>query len=512
MSDANRRARWTPGRSTARHAAWALGLFNGLVLAGCSVMAPPASVAAETPPQWYAPLPADAAKDTRAGEAKTVTGRADNLPHQGSLQQLSQWWQQLNDPLLVELIEAAQAVSPTVITARSNLEQARATRTASESALLPKLDAAANLSRSLSGPINRTIITPVTTLGQVGLQTSWELDLFGPNQAGLQASQERLLGNQALWHEARVSVAAEVANQYYSARSCDKQLRVQRADSLSRAETARLTELLMRAGFGSAATSALAQASASEGNSRLTQQAALCEGDLKALVALTAVAEPVLRQRFAHNQSPPQMVITDIPRVPAEVLSQRPDIYNAARTLAAASFEVGSARAQRYPRLHLTGNIFSNTIRARGLTQSFESWSIGPLALTVPLLDGGASQANVEAATARYEEAAGKYRSAVRQAVREVEESLVNLQSSAARQSDRVAAAEGYRRAFAGTEARYQAGLASLVELEDARRTLLAAQVAVLSLERERQSAWIALYRALGGGWSESAAMVPSHP
>ena len=127
------------------------------------------------------------------------------------------------------------------------------------------------------------------------------------------------------------------------------------------------------------------------------------------------------------------------------------------------------------------------------------------MALTVPLFDGGAGDANVDAAKARYEEAAGKYRGVVRQAVREVEEALVTLQSTADRSSDTGVAAEGYRASFAATEARYKAGLASLVELEEARRLLIAAQSTVVLLDRERRNAWIALYKALGGGWSTAA-------
>ena len=81
----------------------------------------------------------------------------------------------------------------------------------------------------------------------------------------------------------------------------------------------------------------------------------------------------------------------------------------------------------------------------------------------------------------------------------------MNLQSTADRNADTVIAAEGYSASFAGTEARYKAGLASLVELEESRRTLLSAQSTVINLDRERRSAWVSLYRALGGGWTTAA-------
>jgi outer membrane protein TolC len=94
----------------------------------------------------------------------------------------------------------------------------------------------------------------------------------------------------------------------------------------------------------------------------------------------------------------------------------------------------------------------------------------------------------------------------VRQAVREVEEALVNLESARLRTEDARVATEGYRVSFAATEARYRSGLASLVELEDARRTALAAETAWVALRRERVAAWIALYRAMGGGWARPEA------
>ena len=472
------------------------------LLAGCTTTGPPLTIPITAPAQWYAPLPAA----TSAAATKPEVSDNSSLPHNGSLTSLSQWWLQQNDPLLVELIEAAQLVSPSIITARSNIEQAQADRAVSEAALLPTLDAISNISRSLSTPLNRATVPPIVSVGQVGLQTSWELDLFGQNRASLAADIERVKGSEALWHDARVSVAAEVAMQYYSFRACEKLLSVTRLDARSRTETARLSDLVAKAGFTAPATAALARASAAEGNSRVTQQRALCDIDLKALVALSAIAEPELLIKLAKEPAQtPEQGIADISSVPADALAQRPDVYNASRQLAAASFEVSSARAQRYPRLSITGFISRNRSRTRNVGLSYDTWSVGPLALTVPLFDGGASDARFEAAKAKYEEAAGKYKGIVRQAVREVEEALVNLQSTTDRGSDTLVAAQGYRASFAGTEARYRAGLASLVELEESRRTLLAAQSALVTLERERRSAWIALYRALGGGWTVTA-------
>ena len=469
------------------------------VLSGCAANSPAPTVAVAAPPKWYASLPPSASV---SDSASTVIAPANSLPHNGSLTSLSQWWQQQNDALLIDMISAAQIVSPTVITARSNIQQAQAATIVSGAALLPTLDALGGLSRSVSAPPNRTTPAPISNAGQFGPQTIWEIDLFGQNEASLNADRERLLGAEALWHDARVLVAAEVASQYYSLRACEQLLKVTSADASSRLETSRLAVLLTKAGFVAPATAALARATAAEGNSRTTQQRAECDLSVKALTALTGWDEPELRQKLAQSPvAPPQQGMNAISSVPAEV-------FNAARQLNAASFEVGSARAQRYPRLTISGSIAANRLNSRGFTQRFNTWSVGPVALTVPLFDGGAADANVDAAKARYEEEAGKYRGVVRQAVREVEEALVNLQSTADRGGDTVVAAEGYGASFASTEARYKAGLTSLVELEEARRVLLAAQSAVVLLDRERRNAWIGLYKALGGGWS----MASPHP
>lgn len=474
-----------------------------LGLGACATASAPGAVSAPVPAQWSAPLPPQPAASAGLPEK----------PHHGKLTDLTQWWQQQGDPLLVELIAAAQAVSPTVATARSRIEQSRATRVAAGAALGPSLDASASVKRgrSLQSGVGSDP-APIVTTTQGGLQASWEIDVFGANRASRNAADERLAGAEAQWHDARVSVAAEVANQYYSLRSCDQLAQVTRTDATSRQETARLSGLSTRAGFTAPATDALARASAAEASGRATQQNAQCELNLKALVALSGLPELELKQKVALAPYPrAQAAIFSIASVPADALAQRPDVFSAARDVAAASADVGSADAQRYPRLSLGGSIGASNFRSSGLSANLTTWSIGPLALSVPLFDGGRHAADVQATQARYEEAAALYRAKVRQAVREVEEALVNLQSTAAREGDAQTAVDGYRAAFTGTEARFQSGLASLVELEDARRSQLAAQTTQISLQRERLSAWVALYRAMGGGWTPALADSGQH-
>ncbi len=476
------------------------------LLAGCALGMPPQTVSAPLAAGWQAQPP-------QASPAEAAQASASPLPHNGRLTDLTGWWQQQGDPLLVELIASAQAVSPTIASARSRIEQARATRIAAGAALGPTLDANASLSRSRSQPFAPGASTDSTSL-QGSLQAAWEPDVFGGNRAARNAAIERLAGAEASWHDARVSVAAEVANQYFSYTACRELEAITRSDAASRAEVARLTDLSMKAGFTAPATANLARASAAEANARLTDQAARCELDVKALVALSALEEPLLRQKLAlAQQTRARVAPILIASVPADALAQRPDVFNAAREVAAASFEIGSAQADRYPRLSLSGTVGSTRVRTAGVSSDFTTWSIGPLALNLPLYDGARRAANVDAASARYDDAAATYRGRVRQAVREVEEALVNLQSTAARQTDAQTAVEGYQTSFNGTEALYKTGLASLVELEDARRTLLNAQTTLATLQQTRNTAWVSLYRAMGGGWTnEMRSPTPSAP
>jgi multidrug efflux system outer membrane protein len=481
--------------SRLRALSFALPFALPLVFSACTLPRPPEKVTAPTPPQWRTPL-----------------------PHGGSLPVLADWWRQLDDPLLVELIDAAQAVSPNVASAAARIAEARASRVAAGAALAPNLTANASATRSNSptggfvglggtGTSSASTSIPAITTLQAGLQSNWEIDLFGGLRATRDASQARLDGAGAKWHEARVSVAAETANAYFGERACRRQLAVATADTQSRSETARLNDLSARAGFTAPADAALARAGASDASAKLTQQRAQCALLQQSLVQLTGIDAPTLQARLdAAPVDRALPAVHAIASVPAEALAQRPDVYAAELGVAAASAEAGSALAQRFPRLTLQGSIGRLQFRTSGLRDTVDTWSIGPVALSVPIFDGGALAANVDAARARYDEAVALYRGNARQAVREVEEALINLQSTDQRAGDADTAVQNYQASFDATSARYQSGLASLFELEDSRRTLFAAQTSRVSLQRERAEAWVALYRTTGGGWARPGA------
>ena len=367
------------------------GALSALMVVGCASLAPASAPVATAAPaaQWQAPLPA-------AARTAASVGVAPSPQPTDRTAELKRWWLQFNDTPLALLIDAAQAASPSVAAARSRIEQARAARVAGGAALGPTADARAGLAR-----YRVDLATPILSSATVGLQAAWELDLFGANAAGRDAAQARLEGAQAGWHDARISVAAETASAYLVLRACEAQLAQTTLDAASRAEISRLTGLATDAGFQAPAAAALARASAAQGNASLTQQRAQCDLAVKALVALTAVPEPALRERLRPGaQRLPEPAQLSVAQVPAAVLAQRPDLFIAERELAAAGADLTQARAQRYPRIALAGSITPTRLDIGGVSANGTVWSVGPVTVTLPIFDGGVRRANAQAAQA----------------------------------------------------------------------------------------------------------------
>ena len=461
----------------------AAALLLAAVLSGCASTAPPDSVpSAALPTAWQAPL-----------------------PHGGAATELARWWAGFSDPALPLLLDAAQAASPTLAVALARIERARATRVAAGAAGVPQIDAVGSVSAGRNLPRQ-----PSATSASVGLQAGWEIDLFGGVAASRSAAQARLEGAQAGWHDARVSLAAEVAASYVALRGCEAQQAQAQLDATSRDETSRLTDLSARAGFTAPADAALTRASAAQSRGLVLLRQAQCENLVKSLVEVTALAEPALRQLLATGTATlPMPSAINVQALPAELLTQRPDVAEAARNVVAAAGDRRSAEARELPQVRLSGSLGGAGLRSAGITSSGSTWALGPLLVSLPLFDGGSSAANSAAARAEYTAAVAVYQAQVRRAVREVEAALVALDSTARRQQDAEAAARDFEASLVATQARQRSGLGSLFDLEAARRNAVQAQSALVELQTERATAWISLYRALGGGWSVSEPAPP---
>lgn len=206
----------------------------------------------------------------------------NNLPvaHQGDPADLNRWWDRFQDPVLSRFLAAAQQESASVADARARIEKARANVVGADAALLPTIDSSIGAKRSSSSFGGAPF---VWNQFPAGLQSSWEIDLFGGLARQEEAARSQLESRNASWHDARVAVAVEIANAYLGYRYCEGQVQIVQADTESRRESARLSEIAGQAGFRAPADVALANASASDGNRTLLQQQAQCERSIKGL-------------------------------------------------------------------------------------------------------------------------------------------------------------------------------------------------------------------------------------
>ncbi|EIZ77857.1 NodT family RND efflux system outer membrane lipoprotein [Novosphingobium sp. Rr 2-17] len=426
-------------------------------------------------------------------------------PHQGSVSALAGWWDRFEDPALVKLQQLAEANSPSLEQAIARIDQSRAELSSSKADALPSVTANGKYTQSSQTFNVGDQSLETTTAGvQIGADASWEIDLFGKVRRTNQAARARIDKRIDDWHDARVSLAAEVADTYAQLRGCEQLVDLYGQQSKSQGETARLTGISARAGFSAPSDAQLAEASAASIRSTYADQEAQCNLLVKSLVSLTGEDEAAVRALLAPRRAKlPTPAAFDVGSIPADLVRQRPDVASSERELAATSAEIGAAVADLYPSLSLSGSI------SRG--GGSRSWSFGPT-LNLPIFDGGKSRATVRSKKAGYALQLGTYREAVRKAVLEVEQALVRLDAARSREADADRAAKGYQASFEANDKLYRTGSSSLIDRESSFRTALDAQRSLVTLRTAQVQYWIALYKALGGGWdaADRAVIKPS--
>ncbi|TPN20868.1 efflux transporter outer membrane subunit [Mesorhizobium sp. B2-3-3] len=452
-------------------------IFAGLFLTGCASFA-----------------------ELRPAEVRIADVWHATFPHDARTSDLVSWWSTFSDPSLTSLIGYAQAENPNLDSAAADIDKARATLTSARASLFPGLDGSGSVTRSgTDGEAANRVKASTTSSGS--LDASWEIDLFGKNRQTSEAARLRIHKQIANWHDARVSLAAEVADDYVQYRACRQLENAYSAELASQRETIRATETAATSGLTSTSDLALARASAASSSLNLTAQHAECEVLVKSLAQLTGGNEARVRELLAKGKTgipaPKKFSITS---VPAKALRQRPDIGALELEVAASIADIGAAKADLYPSLSLSGSV---AISSSTLTGTSAPWSFGP-ALTIPVLDGGSRRAAVKSAIADYDTAVAAYKSGVLSAVAEVETALVRVDTTRKRIRDASSAARNYRAYFNSIDTNWRAGGASLLDREEARRSAQSAEITLIEIRRDAVRYWIALYKALGGGWEAS--------
>lgn len=428
------------------------------------------------------------------------------LPHAGKTANLVDWWSGFHDPALTKLLALSQVNNTSLDVAIANIDAARATYQSETSSLFPSLTGSASALRSGTNA-NTVQKVAASTTRSGGLDASWEVDLFGKARNNVKAADAKVTARIADWHDARVSLAAEVADDYVQYRACRQLEATYRDELASQQQTIKATELSAVTGLKSTADLALVRASAASSSSSLTAQAAECEVLIKSMAELAGGDELQVRDILKSGpQRIPQPRSFSVRSVPADLLRQRPDVYSLEKEVAANAFAAGAAEGDLYPSLSLSGSL---TLNHNSLAGANLPWSFGP-SLSVPLFDGGQRRAAVKLAKADYDLADANYRAGVLSAVKDVETALVHLDSAHRQLSDAATAAREYRTYFQSVDENWRAGGASVLDREEARRSAQSAEITLIGLRRDAVEYWIALYKALGGGWSADDIAAPS--
>jgi NodT family efflux transporter outer membrane factor (OMF) lipoprotein len=404
------------------------------------------------------------------------------------------WWQGFGDPVLAQLVEAALANNDDLAIAAARVDEARAQTALARSQLLPALDAAAAAQRSRS--VNAFGKPVVQNSGGPQLQLSFDTDLFGRLKNADAAAKAALLASEGARDTVRLAVISATASSYITLRALDARLTTARETLTSRAEALRIAR--RRATVGYTSMLELRQAEAEyKATEQLVPIAALAvtrqEDSLSVLIGQppAAIARGIAIDRLAAPAIPDGL--------PADLLRRRPDLFAAEQQIVAADRNLDSARAAFLPDIRLTGT--SGVALSSLLADPITIWSIGASVLA-PIFEGGRLRAQSDTAAARRDQAAFGYRKTALTAFREVEDALATTQ----RTSEQVDALQGQRDALAAAlhlaTNRYHAGYAAYLDVLDAERGLLNAELVLIQARADRLNAYVSLYQAMGGGWS----------
>jgi len=422
--------------------------------------------------------------------------------------QLATWWRSLGDPVLERLVETALTQNLDVRQARSRIAEARALRDAVAGVSEPSLAAGARITgrrQSKNGPLPIGSLPGVSrdqTIHDVGFDAAWELDLFGRVQHGVESAEAKIQAAQEEANAARVSVAAEVARTYLSLRGAQGELKARQA-------WVRTLRRIAATANRRAAAGDLAGGDVERWQAQFDAGAALLPG-IEARIRAAALAMGVLLARLPESElkwadrEGSDIVLKAIPvGERADVLRRRPDVRAAERRLAAATADVGAARAQWFPRVAISAaGGFQALDLGDLLKSSSQVLSLSPL-ISWQIFDGGRVSATIHAAEARQETAAHAYEKAVLSSLADAERALSNYRFSLESVGAQHTALASARRGYDHAKRRFEAGDIGLLDLLVVERSVHEAEDAFARAQTGAAIDLVALYKALGGGWNE---------
>lgn len=417
---------------------------------------------------------------------------------------LATWWKVFNDPTLDALIDRAITNNHDLRIATANLKEARALRRLTTFDLAPTVQGNAGYQNGL---LSKSAALPGASRGarefelyDASFDATWELDLFGRVRRSVQSANAQLAATEATRLDVLVSVTSEVARNYFELRGLQNQLAVARTNASVQGQTLGLTESLLNGGRGTEFDVSRSRSLLNLTFSTIPPLEAAIKKTIHRIAVLTGEQPTAMTTELSAPASLPTIMPALALDNPESLLRRRPDIRAAERSLAAATARIGVATADLFPRVNFIGSVGLQADAFAGLGKSgADTWNLGPR-ITWAALDLGRVQARIKAADARAEASLAFYERTVLAALEEAEGALVDFGHEQARQRFLQDSAQASQQAANLARQRFEGGAADFLSVLDAERTLLEAQDRLAASQTRTATAFVAVYKALGGG------------
>ena len=432
-----------------------------------------------------------------SAEMTEWNGRLDGVLTAGDLdpEVLASWWTTLGDPELDALVARAATANLDLRTAGAQLRAARAQRGIGEAAQGPVAGARAGASTT-------EVDAGSSELYSAGLDASWELDLFGGIERGIEAAQADLEAAEEARRDVLVSVLAEVALNYVELRTLQRRIELVETNLGLQEEGL----VIVRAKYDAGAVTRLdldRTIASLEGVRALVPSLRQQEDQVKNRLAVLLGQAPGALEGELRDYRPLALPGLEVAvGVPAEVLRRRPDVRRSERQLAAETARVGVAIADLYPKLSLTGTVGLESGATSSLFESAARLFTLGSRLQWNLFDRGRTRQQIEIQNARQEEALIGYERSILLALEDVQNAVTAFTQEQIRHRSLVTAEESATRAAALAQSRYASGDTDYLAVIDADRARLAAQDDLALSEGTILADLVRLYKALGGGWT----------
>jgi multidrug efflux system outer membrane protein len=423
---------------------------------------------------------------------------AEGAPDAPSIANLP-WWELLRDEQLQVLIRTALAENRDLRQAVAVVEEYQARAYISRQDFLPAITAAGNapfetktvfLVPGFANPFNYYL------LGNL----SWEIDIFGRIRRSFEAARADLLSKEENRRAIVLQLVSGVAESYFNLLQLDAQLDIARRTVQSWEESVRISQARLKQGLSSRLDMDQFEAERANAAARTAELERLMvqtENQLSILLGRTPVA--ITRGRPLSEQVLPPEVP---PGLPSELLQRRPDLVQTEQQLAAATARIGAAKADRFPKITLTGLVGAASPELSKFFTDPASFGVAGAGFTGPLLNSQALGFQQDAAEALARQAIAQYEQRILVAFREVEDALVAVRTSRTQSAAQRQQVTALQSALKLAELRYKGGLANYLEVLVARRNLFEAELALTSTHRLHLASVVQLYKALGGGWT----------